>query len=61
MDSRLMKLEEVCAYLSLGPPTVRRMVAKGQLPKPEVFGPRLVRWDRRKIDAQLDGEQPRPK
>lgn len=55
-EQRLMNLEETCQYLSISAPTLRRMVAQKLLPKPIRIG-RAVRWDKKQIDAQLDGER----
>lgn len=58
---RLLTTRQLADYLAVSPGTVRRMAARGELPKPlRLAG--LVRWDRAGIDRLLDerlGQAPR--
>lgn len=55
-EPRMLKAVDVCKYLSISPNTLRRMVANGLLPQPKPITGKLVRWDKRMIDAYLDGK-----
>lgn len=56
LEPRLLKAEEVCRYLSISPNTLRRMVAQGLLPPAQALSGKVVRWDKRQIDAYLDNK-----
>ncbi len=51
---RLLRTQEVSAYLSISVSTVRRMSERGELPGRVVIRPGVVRWDRAVLDKYLD-------
>lgn len=53
-ETRLITLRTLADYLSVSPSTVRRMVDRGDLPKPVKLNG-IVRWDRTRVDRLLDG------
>ena len=52
--SRLLNRIDAASYVSVSPTTLDRMVKDGILPKPHLIYSRVVRFDRREIDAALD-------
>lgn len=51
---RMMTARDVAEYLAVSVNTVRRMAERGDIPKPVRFLAKIVRWDRRAIEACLD-------
>lgn len=54
MEPRLLTAADLAEYLNVSTSTVRRMVARGDLPKPITISPGVVRWDLNAIDKMLD-------
>lgn len=53
MQPRLLTAADLAEYLNVSTTTVRRMVARGDLPKPSKLG-NVTRWDRAAVDRVLD-------
>lgn len=51
--ARLMSAKELALYIGRSPPTIRRMIERGELPKGVEWGGRLA-WDRQVIDRVID-------
>ena len=49
----LLDRKAVCKKLSLSPPTLHRMVARGEFPAPLRVGPRASRWIESEVDEFL--------
>ena len=53
MTDRLLKIDEVCDWLSMAQPTIWRWVAQGTFPAPLKLG-RSSRWQQSSIKDWLD-------
>ena len=56
MHDKLLNVHEVAEWLGVSDPTVRRLVAKGELPQPIRLG-RLVRWRAKDIETSFTSKQ----
>lgn len=54
-DRRLLTIQQACDYLSVSEVTFRRMVGRGDMPKPIMLTPRTPRWDKEAIDKIITG------
>jgi predicted DNA-binding transcriptional regulator AlpA len=52
--SRLLNREDAAGYVSVSLNTLDRLVEDGILPKPHRIYARVIRFDRKEIDAALD-------
>jgi predicted DNA-binding transcriptional regulator AlpA len=57
-DDQLIDVEEVARICSVAPPTVYRMVRRGDLPPPIRFNQRLQRWFRSDVLAAIRSRPP---
>ena len=53
-EKKLLKEKEVCDLIGFSPSTLRRMVGRGDFPKPYKFGERIVRWNNWEIHTWLE-------
>ena len=54
MDSRLIRLPEVCALVGMQRSTIYNRINNGDFPKPVSLGGRIVAWDYREIQIWID-------
>lgn len=56
VEKRLLDIDDICKYLNIKRKTVYNMVSGGNFPvPPKRIGRRLL-WDRKKVDAWIEGK-----
>jgi excisionase family DNA binding protein len=58
VGERLLRAKEVADLLGVTPQVVRKLVAKGSLPRPIRYNRRLVRWKASEIRRWLGEQRP---
>lgn len=56
---RLLTRQEVARVISVGIPTLDRMVKRGEFPRPVKVGPQLVRWSAGTVQAWIQEQTER--
>lgn len=54
IEPRGLRREEAAHYVGVSPSSFDSLVRDGALPRPKIVKSKIVLWDRRQIDQQID-------